>query len=272
MVSVLLLLFATRCEVSGTLTLSCTFGRYEYKHVGRIYECIAKTELFGENDEKVAAISGIHLNGMTNVDVQGLDISFNSLKFFPQNIESFFPNLKVLYCAVNSVSYISNYHLVPFPNLVYIDLRGNKISSLDSNVFYGLTALKRIDFRYNNIKHVGYEFILPETGEIKFNSNVCIDRDAFTADEINYLKFALLVNCPPTISQIETSLASRPNFITKVNAEIHNFAKRTDEMDDEIRKQSNELSTLRFKNFRLENRIAKLEAIISGKLGLKIEA
>lgn len=253
LVITLMVVFATRSKYSNAMTLDCNFGMISFSTSDSIYSCIASV-LYVENDN-VSAVIGSHLNGKRNVDVQGLRIYSRSIDTFPSNIEFFFSNIKVLNLGDNLISHINNGHLSPFPNLEYLSLWHNRITSLDSNLFSGLESMQYIDFEFNNILHVGHDFILPNSGQINFYGNPCISKIASTEDEIFYLRFLLLVNCPPTILQIEDTLESRPNLLTNVYDQVQSLERKNWQLESNVAV--------------LTSRLALLEAIIEGELGLK---
>lgn len=232
-----MLLFASNCKISRAMALDCTFGDSSFGLIGSRYACSARV-LFDGN-EKISAVYGLHQSGREDDDVQGLRIESQNIPFLPTNIETFFPNIRALGFYNNSISSVSNNHLIPFLNLEYLSLHTNKIASLDSKLFAGLTSMRFVDFAYNNIKHLGHDIELPDSGSIYFNSNPCISQFATTPEQIVTLKLDLLRNCPPTISQIEDTLESRLNWLTD----------------------------LKSKSLQMERRIAYLEAMIENKLG-----
>lgn len=212
----------------ASVSLDCTFSISIPGFVAEIYLCSGKPSFDGQNSEKLTAVNGTHLPGKGNEDVQGLRVTNRGLTFIPVNVEEFFQNLLYLDLSLNYITYVSNNHLIPFPNLMRVNLNSNKIAQLESNLFNGLESIRYIDFIDNKIKHIGHDFILPDSGEIYFNSNPCIDRGAITPDQIASLRHSLLVNCPPSISQIEVTLESRPNLITKMNRQVQSLDMRTD--------------------------------------------
>lgn len=271
-----------------------------------IYYCDGNLISDGENKQNVTEVYGNHETGKDNSDILALVIIGRNIEYFPTNIESFFPNIKVLDFSYNFISDISNHHLAPFPHLEILNLHTNRITSLDSNLLSGLETMKSISFWANDIKHVGHDFVLPSTGEIFFNSNPCIDRQATTPNEITALRFNLLVNCPPTISQIEATLESRPNLLTTVNDQLQSLGNRTDYIEQnnselgsnvtilynevtdlqQVNLQlTNEVTELKTKNTQLElrhgfletrtgqleARVAVLEGILQSRLGLKMD-
>lgn len=249
-----MVLFATNIQILNAVVFNCTFEMYTHSYIGTVYHCAAQILLDGQNDT-LAAVYGTHQSDKGHIDVKQLFAQYQGLQFFPRNIESFFPNLIAIRFAANQISHISNEHLVPFPNLVWLSFWSNRVTSLDSNLFAGLPSIRYINFSTNNIKHVGHDIILPETGEIRFGFNTCIDKSALTPNDIIFLRFSLLVNCPPTISQIEATLESRPNLITNVYREVKDLAQSHIDMQFEIS--------------HLKQRVEQLESFMQIQLGLK---
>lgn len=244
--SILLCINFNMCKALG---FNCLFSMVYYVHVGEVYSCGA-TLLHDENIETVTSVFGAHQSGKGHTDVVGIQIYRQDLEFFPLNMEAFFPNIKAIAYISNSIFSINNTHLAPFPNLEYFSLLGNRITSLDSNLFYGLQSIRYISMQENNIKHVGHDFILPDSAEILFYSNPCISMGAADPDRIVALRFELLRNCPPTISQIEDTLESRNNLLTNLDAKVQNLR--------------NEVTGMKYANSQLEERVAFLEGIIEG--------
>lgn len=182
---------------SNAIILDCWFENFPFHKVGEIYRCSAHVIFDGENDDRITEIRGIHLPGKGNADVRGLIISSQELQLVPVNIESYFPDLKVLNLPINSLSTVTNKHLISFPNLEFLALFGNQITTLDSDLFRGLNSLRFVNLGRNRIKHVGLDVYLPPKAEIYMYSNVCVDQDAVTELEVSYLRQSLLVNCPP---------------------------------------------------------------------------
>lgn len=183
--------------LSNAIALNCTYDIFPFHLVGVVYRCDGKLILDGDSDVRITAVYGTHLDGHQNADVQGLIISSQDMKQFPTNIKSFFPDLKVINFPLNSITSVTNKNLILFPNLEFLALYGNKIASIDSDLFSGLKSLKFINLGRNLIKHVGHNVILPSTAHIYLYSNFCIDRDAVTELEVTYLRLRLMMSCPP---------------------------------------------------------------------------
>ncbi|KAJ6603732.1 hypothetical protein Bhyg_17574 [Pseudolycoriella hygida] len=183
------------------------------------------------NSEKIVRINGTHQYGNQSINVQGLTVQNNRLTYMPVNIAEFFPNIIFLDFSLNEISFVNITHIRQFPHLLRINLNTNKITQLDSNLFAASHSIKFINFSGNKIKHVGHDLILPNSGQIFFNANACINEQAVDLDQIAILRFKLLLQCPPTISQIENTLESRPNLITKLNSQVERLQTETDKLD-----------------------------------------
>ncbi len=210
--------------MSWSIALNCTYGMQPFTPVGSIYTCQAGILLTGS--DIVTNIYGNHMSNRTDADVQGLAIQSQGLQFFPLKIETFFPNIRAIDVYSNSISSISNSHLRSFTGLVHFSVIDNPIESLDSDLFRGLPALSYISFNNNTVKNVGHDFFLPLSGQIFFERNDCIHQRALNAAEIENLRFNLLRQCPPTISQIEKSLEDRANLLMKVNKALQSLEAR----------------------------------------------
>lgn len=203
-----------------------------FNPIGSIYTCDAG--ILSDGSEIVTSIYGNHIDGRSNSDVHGFVIHSQGLAFIPVNVESFFPNIRALDVYNNFISNVTNFHLKPFTNLVHFAIIDNKITSLDTDVFKGLSFLNYVSFRNNSIRHVGHDFILPSLGEIHFDLNECINEVAVNATQIDSLKFNLLLKCPPKISQIEHTLEGRPNLLTNVNSEVKLLEQRVQLLENAI--------------------------------------
>lgn len=225
-----IILIAINGNTASATSLNCTFNILIPVAVGEIYHCNGKRIGTG-NDEILVSVNGIHLPGKRNGDVKGLTVSNNLLAFIPVNIDEFFPNILYLDFSLNQISFVNSSHLIPFPNLIRLNLNSNKMVQLESKLFSGSRSIKFINLSNNHIRHVGHDFILPGSGEVLFSNNPCIDKSAVNAEQIVALRFSLLLLCPPTISQIEATLESRTNFITKVDSQVQGLELRTDSLE-----------------------------------------
>ncbi|XP_037047386.1 uncharacterized protein LOC119082112 isoform X2 [Bradysia coprophila] len=237
---IIAVLLVSKCH---GIALDCVFRSHSFSVIGSRYACDARV-LFDAN-ENVTTVYGLHEAGKGHEDVHGIVIQSQSLEFVPTNIESFFPNVIAISLGDNHITSIQNRHLAPFPNLEYLWLAGNNFTLVDGSLFSGLNSMRLISFNSNSIRHVGHDLNLPLNGDVRFSANSCISETAATPDAVAALKLNLLRNCPPTISQIEDSLETRPNLLTYTYGQVQ---------------------SLRNEQANMLGRIAFLEYIIGNKL------
>lgn len=190
------------------------------------------------------------MSGKSNAHVLALRMNSKSMTTLPENIESFFPNLKALHFGENLISNINNSYLSPFTDLRFLSLWYNRVTKLDSNLFEGLQLMSYINFEFNRITNIGHDFVLPTSANVRFYGNPCTSDSASTPEGIVLLKFYLLIRCPPTISHIENSLESRTNLLTKVKEQVQRLEQKNRQLDDQL--------------YYLELRMASLEATLQG--------
>lgn len=217
-------------EVCSGLGFNCTFGMRWFDFVGTVYECDGSLLFDAENTDKVTSVNGTHQTGRIHSDVLALRMNHRNMEFFPVNIEAFFPNLKAITFYGNSIYEVKNAHLAPFPNLVYLNLYTNKITSIDGSLFDGLNSMQYVSFERNNIRHVGHDLVLPKAGQIYFDANPCINMRASTPDQIEALRFNLLINCT-LIAPIEAALGSCRNLQSSVNDQVQSLVVRLDSLE-----------------------------------------
>lgn len=234
-------------ETLDAMTLNCSMDIFPFHLVGVVYRCSGTIVFDAENNDTITAVHATHhFNDQENMDVQGLIISSQGMEYFPMNIGSIFPDLKVINFPLNFISSVTNKHLIPFPGLEFLALFGNRIESLDSDIFSGLNALKFINLGRNRIKHVGQNIFLPGTAHVYLYSNSCIDRDAVTKLELTHLRFSLLMNCPPSEVQ-------HTNMTTS------------------LKMRNKEKQILKIQYLQLAMRVSFLEAIVDATRCLNIE-
>lgn len=239
------LLLFSQCVTISAISLDCTFA-----YLANVYACQGRV-LFDGN-EQVVMVFGTHQTGMGHNDVRALSLMSQNLTFFPTNIEAFFPNTIAIYLNDNAIPNVNNSHLIPLQSLQTLGLAMNRITTLDTNLFSNMTSLRNISFASNNIRHIGHDIDLPDSGSINFNSNDCISDNATTPAEVESLRLELLRQCPPTISQIEEALEGLQRLIVK-----------TDSMDEYIEGLLDMVTGLSIRNAQLAARVDLLEQIVT---------
>lgn len=168
-------------------------------------------------------ITGNHLKGKSDKDVESLDLVFQFLPQLPDGIEIFFPNLKIIQIYQSNLESISK-DVLKFPNLLILYLGHNNLVTLDGDLFEFTPSLEEIWFDSNFPQHVGHDLFsnLDLLREAFFRSNPCIDRFAVTRQEVLNLNIELPISCPPaeTTTIIDpTSTSTTPDGTTTEQAE-----------------------------------------------------
>lgn len=219
-----------------------------------VYRCF-RVQISVENPASVTDISGKHMTGKKDADVNGLSIdgdyssNIRSLTTIPEGIEKFFTNLEVFDWVNGNISSIDASTLKPFPNLIRINLIGNKLVTLDADLFKNTQNLRWIYFYGNLLEHVGRDLLtgLAKLSIAWFHGNPCSTpiTAADKPEQIEDLKAQLEIQCPPlaatlappTTTTISTSSESNECPDTcAINEEAQDMKKRIKKLEKEMKK------------------------------------
>lgn len=144
-------------------------------------------------------VTGVHLPGKNNDDVETLNIYEQNLTFVPKNIDKFFKNLKLLAWFNSNLVQLSAVDLRPFPQLLVLSIRFNNLPSLDADLLKYNLKLRFVSFMSNRIRNVGRDLVthLEELEWLDFALNTCTNRQARTRSEVISLSKLLPELCPP---------------------------------------------------------------------------
>lgn len=126
----------------------------------------------------------------------------DSLATIPAGIENFFANLERFFWWNGNISTIDSSAFEPFKSLSILELGGNKLVSLEGDLFKHTPNLHEIYFDFNLLEHVGHDLLsgLTELVRVDFRRNPCIDKHATTPQTIQELNDQLPIQCPPIIT------------------------------------------------------------------------
>lgn len=184
-----------------------------------IYNCKGTIDMTDGIKDTVTSISGVHISGKSNTDVEGLELIAQGLEYFPRNIEVPFPNLKRIDVTSNTISSIVNNQLRPHKYLEDLNFTGNNVTNLESKLFDGLSKMMYASFSYNNVRHVGSDITLPSSA-VYFQKNPCIDMYGVSVVDIVLLKNALKEKCPPLIIETTVDGDSSSTHLMKINLDL----------------------------------------------------
>lgn len=249
-------------SISNGVHFNCTFTFEERVILGAVYHC-RPTVVETESENTLQDVSGKHLSGYSNDDVQYIFVEGQNLEIIPKNIENFFPNLLGIEWYNSNLMTVSADDLKPFPQLKVFSVYINHLLTVDGDLFQFTPNLRWISFYDNNIQHVGPDLLtqLVDLGYADFRSNVCISKLANTAQLLSDLNAQLISKCPP----LETT--SLPTTVTELPESCPaTCVKHIESSDDEIRKlkdkideQSETISQLRLTNEEFLERFTEIE-------------
>lgn len=171
------MVLAAVLAVARGLSFQCLYSLYN-SNGKQFYSCSITLVDDGRSD--LTAVTGTHLDGMTNSDVTDLVMgqNYNNVHVYklPTNIASYFPNLQTLSWSQADLQTVTVSDLKPFPNLRVLDLSYNFIRRLDGDLFQYNPHIETILFYSDSIEYVG-KGIFNNCNAIKtvyLGENVCI--------------------------------------------------------------------------------------------------
>lgn len=231
--------------ITSSVEIQCSYSFYNYFNGGWPYACRA-TVISMENPTVVTDITGIHLEGQGNADVQWFDIRDHELfTTMPEGVEIFFPNLEAFDWTGGNVSNFDSSIFGQYKNLVRIALSRNKIVTLEGDLRQHTPKLKEFYLERNLLEHVGVDLLtgLTYLTNAYFNGNPCIDMTAYTPQQMEELKIQLSIRCPPLsatpdppTTTISTTTESKECSIRcTLNEEVDEMKNRIEELEKQMR-------------------------------------
>jgi Leucine-rich repeat (LRR) protein len=157
-------------------TLNCKY-RQDTSHD---YECfVDKLEIQSIDSRNITAVTGFHVQGKSNENVNGIRLIYTNISHFPRNLEKFFKNLEYFHIWKSNLKEISADDLKPFPKLKVLDLFANEIEKVDENLFNFTPHLEVISFAANKIQKLekGAFDGLKMLRKLDFEKNLCYESD-----------------------------------------------------------------------------------------------
>ncbi|CAH1733810.1 unnamed protein product [Chironomus riparius] len=220
----ILIIIASITNINNTsaLKLECTYREPDlhWEAFSRDYTCEGTIRLDGD-DENIRTVTNTHREQMRNADVRGLMIvQQRDLQKFPKGLERHFHHLIGIDFEDCGLTKISSDDLMPFKELLQINLSGNRLTELPNDLFQFNPKLKKIDLSGNLIMHVGLEIFnnLQHLTMINMHDNACTSDNAYATkkEELKELVWELSVECPPTLDMLSSSLFGSKEFIDNI--------------------------------------------------------
>lgn len=140
----------------------------EYKQIlwtglkKNIYTCWIDSVAITRIDERtIKSISGQHLCGKSDKDVEAIRFHETIVTYFPRGLHKIFPRLILIYIFNCRLKEIIRDDLKGLENLEQIYLNNNRLKTLPSNLFDGMPMLRRIEFWNNELEFVSSKLLRP---------------------------------------------------------------------------------------------------------------
>ena len=178
------------------MEVECNFKRVDwYSGQRRIAAYTGFATSIKNPGASVSVFKGVHQEGKTNRDVEGLSFVDKKVEEFPRGVRSFFPFLTCLHIEECGLKEISRRDLFGLENLKILLLDKNKLKALPDDLFQNMFNLEGIQFSNNDITRMSSKLFKPLNQEklilADFKCNPSIDYCFKPADEDTSLKVLL---------------------------------------------------------------------------------
>ena len=148
----------------------------------KIYRCEVENNLdiTSPDSAAITSVTGYHSNWRSNDDVVGFDSRHKSMAYFPQRLDKFFGNLKLIAIYHGRIKEIHQSDLKPFSKLVNLYLDNNDIETIEAGLFDFNPNLEGVSFLGNNLTEINTTVFdhLSKLQNIWLSQNLCISLDA----------------------------------------------------------------------------------------------
>lgn len=226
------------------IIIGCSFDNRKHQPLAVVYVCFVKGPVKEISDPKLTEVVGHHKSGNSNNDVKMLHATQIKLKYFPQNVEQFFPNLERIFMYNTGIKSLVQSHLKPFPKLTYLLMQNNEIEELSSDVFQFNNRISELNFKRNKLRVIGSGVLksLPNLAIVNFEENVCFSGKAEGKNEIKLLMQKLSSCYPDGETKITKHESCNKNVIQKLKQEIATLKIKTDQQEATIKSFKKELA------------------------------
>lgn len=191
----ILLLLLCQFLIARSYDLKCEYScDVEYQIINTVCRCKV-IDFNSNNREMITSVDGLPEN--SNIEL--LLIDGQNMKFFPQNITNFLPNLKGIIIDSSNLTSITKNDLKSFRKLQFLFIGNNKIEELQNDLFEDSQKIEWVNFMNNFTKRIGYEILNPlkQLKFANFSRNSCINFKAVGNDQMERLKLLIRRDCSP---------------------------------------------------------------------------
>jgi hypothetical protein len=142
-------------------------------------------------------VEGSHLNAKSNSDVHGIWAENEKISFFPQELQKFHSNIKLIYILSSGLKELHQSDLKPFTQLEELNLSFNKIEIIDEDLFEFNSKLAYIHLAGNKIYHINPDVFdnLNSLKSLRLGYNICISKNTENDADVKVVIVAVKEKC-----------------------------------------------------------------------------
>lgn len=215
-VLVVLLLLSVSTEA---LKINCEFSYLE-NCARNCYQCVLHKLIITKPNQTVTGINGYHEMGESSTNVLTLKAFEQLVAYIPASLSQHFPFLSVLKIWSSGLRSLEQKDVRDLKYLTDLSVSGNRLETLNSDLFRFNQRLVKVEFTRNRLRHVGTNFFKPLKSLIvaDFYQNDCIsDGGRYNLEELSQ---RLRKKCQPTTEMATEELAALSNEIDFLRDEM----------------------------------------------------
>jgi len=244
-----------------SVSFQCIYYNADWGTLGKIYFCNVQNTLniTSLDAAQVDNITGTHLSGYNNDNVEAISITQGQINYFPRGLNKIFKNLKGISIVSTGFKEIHQSDLKDFPKLMNLYLYSRNIEILEENLFEFNPNLELVHLNTNKITHIDPK-VFDKLTKLKYlylQLNTCINMSA--------------INSPTDLqSIIKTAQANCTNLdysnleqkVKYLEFESKNL--NSADLNAKIKNLENEIKSSRFANF-FQEKLQSLNATVIEK-------
>lgn len=162
------------------MNIECEFKDANWYGGVTLYSCFVSSASFTESLATINSFRGVHAEGKSDKDVQGIQFSKAVVQYFPRGLDNFFPSLIGLSIHDCGLKKMHSYDFKELPKLEMLTIvYNNQLTSLPDELFVNMNNLKFIDLSQNKLKIMSSKLLKPVMNNalifINFRNNENID-------------------------------------------------------------------------------------------------
>jgi len=231
---------------SQSASFQCSYRIGSWGTLGTTYHCDVQNSvnITSLDAATVDSISGTHLAGYNNDNVDTFTVNKGKMHYFPRDIIKFFTNIKGIAIRETGLKEIHQNDLKDFPKLKNLYLYNSNLEIIEENLFEFNPDLELIYLNTNKITHIDPTVFnnLTKLKTLFLNSNICISMEASNnPTEVQNVITTAQAHCTNSeYSNLEQKVKNLVNESENLNAE---------NLKIKIEILENEIENSKFPNF-----------------------